>query len=54
MFINPFIGSVFGYFFSGDSIDASAILGGGVIMIGLAIFNFAPGLVEKLKKKQNI
>lgn len=50
MFINPFIGSIFGYILIGDPIEASAIYGGGIIMLGLALFNFGPSLLKKLKK----
>ena len=50
MFINPFISALFGYFFIGDSIEQSALIGGSIIMLGLAMFNFGPGIMEKLKK----
>ncbi len=50
MFINPFIGSILGYVLIGDPIESSALIGGGIIMLGLAMFNFGPGIMEKLKK----
>lgn len=52
MFINPIIGSVFGYILIGDPIEKSALIGGGIIMLGLAMFNFGPGLMEKMKKSK--
>ena len=50
MSINPFIGSIFGYLLLNDPIESNAIYGGLTIMLGLCIFNFGPGFLEKRKK----
>lgn len=50
MSVNPFISTIFGCIFIGDLIETSAIYGGAVIMLGLAMFNFAPGLPERRKE----
>ena len=47
MFINPFISTFFGWLMIGDPIEASAIWGGALIMLGLALFNFGPRLLKK-------
>jgi len=45
--LNPFISAIFGFLFIGDPVEPSAIYGGGVIMLGLLLYNFAPAILEK-------
>lgn len=40
MFITPFLVSLLGYVFAHEKLDMSAIIGGGIILFGVAIFNF--------------
>lgn len=53
MFINPFISSLMGWLIIGDPIEKSAIFGGAAIMIGLFLFNFGPGFIQKYTKRIN-
>lgn len=45
--LNPFISAIFGYLFIGDTVEPSAIFGGGIIMIGLLMYNFAPAIARR-------
>lgn len=48
--LTPFISAIFGYLFIGDTVERYAIYGGGIILVGLILYNFAPVLSEKFKK----
>lgn len=50
MFVPPFASGILGYFIIGDPIESSALIGGSIILLGLAMFNFGPGLMEKRKR----
>lgn len=52
MFLNPFIGALFGAILIGDPVEKSAIFGGTIIMIGLFLFNFGPSLLAKYGKSK--
>jgi len=45
--LTPFISSIFGYLFIGDKVEAAAVWGGGVIMAGLLLYNFAPAILNR-------
>ena len=47
----PFLSAIFGYFFIGDPIENCAIWGGIVIMLGLVLFNFGPGMIYRINEK---
>ena len=46
MFINPFISTFFATILIGDPIESSALIGGGVIMIGMFLFNFGEKFIK--------
>ena len=50
MFVPPFGSGILGYFIIGDPIESSALIGGSIILLGLAMFNFGPGIMAKRKK----
>jgi len=50
MFVPPFASGVLGYFMIGDPIEPGALIGGGIIMLGLVMFNFGPVIAAKIKK----
>jgi len=45
--VTPFTSAILGYFLIGDPVESSAVWGGIVIMLGLAIFNFGPKYLKK-------
>lgn len=51
MFLTPFVTALLGFFIAGETIEPSALLGGGVVLLGLALFLFGPKLL--VKEKQN-
>ncbi len=44
MFITPFLASFFGFLFAGEIPDMATLVGGGIIIAGLMIFNFGENL----------
>lgn len=48
----PFLAAIFGYIFIGDPIESCAIWGGIVIMLGLALFNFGPGVLRRMSEEK--
>jgi len=50
MFLNPFISTIFGAIFIGDPIELPALIGGGVIMIGMFLFNFGSRFIKSKKE----
>ena len=47
MFVTPFLTSLMGYVFLGETLDAPTILGGAVILAGVLLFNFGGILFSK-------
>lgn len=50
MFVTPFLASLMGFLFANEKPDTATLIGGGIILFGLFIFNFG----EKLLKHKNI
>ena len=44
MFVTPFLASLMGFLLAGEKIDAPTLIGGGIILFGLFIFNFGDKL----------
>ncbi len=42
MFITPFLSGTFGFLINGETLDAATLLGGAVILAGVAVFNHRP------------
>jgi len=42
MFITPFLSTLAGFFLNGESPDVSTLVGGAVILTGVALFNYRP------------
>lgn len=40
MFVTPFLASLFGFLLAGEIPDGATIVGGGIILVGVLIFNF--------------
>ena len=45
MFITPFLSTLAGFLLNGESPDVSTLLGGAVILFGVAVFNYRPRCV---------
>lgn len=50
MFVTPFLASLMGFLFANEKPDIPTLIGGGIILLGLFIFNFG----EKLLSHKNI
>ena len=51
MFVTPFLTSLMGYAFLGERLDAPTMLGGGVILAGVVLFNFGERLFAGKARK---
>lgn len=52
MFITPFLTSVLGFIIADEVPEPSALIGGGIILLGVFIFNFGEKLYEALHNKK--
>lgn len=50
MFVTPFFASLFGFLFAGEIPDSATLVGGGIILVGVMIFNFGGKLSERRGK----
>ncbi len=48
MFITPFLASLFGFLLAGELPESSTLIGGGIILLGVFIFNFGEKFYELL------
>ena len=46
MFVTPFLASIFGFIFAGEVPDKATLVGGGIILFGVLIFNFGGALIK--------
>lgn len=53
MFITPFLTSVLGFLLAGEVPDRATVLGGGVILFGVFIFNFGGRLREIVRAQKS-
>ena len=53
MFVTPFLASLTGFLFAGETVDASTLIGGAIILCGLFIFNFGERLFNHNLKHCN-
>jgi len=51
MFVTPFLTSILGFVLAGESPDQATLIGGGIILLGVLIFNFGGTLHKRLSKK---
>lgn len=51
MFVTPFLASLMGFLFAGEEIDTPTLIGGGIILFGLFIFNFGDKLINRNNKE---
>lgn len=51
MFITPFLTSILGFVVGGEVLSSATVIGGGIILIGVSIFNFGGTLLKPLVKK---
>ena len=49
MFITPFLTSILGFIIAGEVPELSTVVGGGIILSGILLFNFGGNLIEKLR-----
>lgn len=47
MFVTPFLASLMGFVLAGEKLDEPTLIGGGIILLGLFIFNFGEKLFTK-------
>lgn len=47
MFVTPFLASLMGYILAGEGLDKPTLVGGGIILLGLLLFNFGERLLAK-------
>ena len=47
MFVTPFLTSILGFLIAKETLDSATLIGGGIIMLGVFLFNFG----DKLKRK---
>jgi len=53
MFVTPLLTSIFGFFIAGEVPDHATLLGGGIILLGVLIFNFGGRLCELHHRQEN-
>lgn len=53
MFISPLLTSVLGFIIAGEVPDLGTLVGGGIILIGVLLFNFGGNLYAKIHPKGN-
>ena len=51
MFITPFLASLMGFFFNNEMPDSSTLIGGGIILFGVFIFNFGAKFIKQKSKE---
>jgi drug/metabolite transporter (DMT)-like permease len=51
MFVTPFLSSLFGFLFAGEVPDKATLIGGGIILVGMMIFNFGASFFKIREKK---
>ena len=51
MFVTPFLASLMGFIFAGERVDSPTLIGGGIILFGLFIFNFGDKLINRKNKE---
>lgn len=51
MFVTPFLSSLFGFLFAGEVPDKATLIGGGIILVGMMIFNFGASLFKIREEK---
>lgn len=54
MFVTPFLTSILAFVISGEVPDAATLVGGGIILVGVLIFNFGGALKKAAAKQENI
>ncbi|WRS27976.1 DMT family transporter [Oscillospiraceae bacterium MB08-C2-2] len=52
MFITPFLTSILGFLIAGETPEPATFIGGGIIMLGIFIFNFGSGLCKRVRACQ--
>jgi len=50
MFVTPFLASLLGFLLAGEKLDKPTLIGGGIILLGLFLFNFGDKLFTKKEK----
>ena len=53
MFITPFLTSVFGFIITHEVPEPATIIGGGIILLGVFLFNFGEKLYGAFCHKEN-
>lgn len=53
MFVTPFLTSILGFVLAGESPDQATLIGGGIILIGVLIFNFGGTLCKFFGKRDS-
>jgi drug/metabolite transporter (DMT)-like permease len=53
MFISPLLTSVLGFLIAGEVPDLGTLLGGGIILMGVLLFNFGAKLHGEVRHKVN-
>lgn len=48
MFVTPFLTSVLGFLIAGEVPDSATLIGGGIILLGIFIFNFGENMYKSL------
>ncbi len=51
MFITPFITSILGFMLAGEIPDKATLVGGGIILFGILIFNFGENFITPILRK---
>ena len=51
MFVTPFLASILGFLFANEKPDVPTLVGGGIILLGLFIFNFGGKLINRKNKE---
>lgn len=53
MFVTPFLTSVLAFLISGEVPDRATLIGGGIILLGVLIFNFGGSIGKLLRREKN-
>lgn len=51
MFVTPFLASLMGFLFANEKPDMATLIGGGIILFGVFVFNFGEKLIAKKEKQ---
>jgi drug/metabolite transporter (DMT)-like permease len=52
MFVTPFLTSLFGFLMADEIPELSTLVGGGIILFGVFVFNFGEKLWEVIKNRK--